>query len=969
MTPSARSVSFLSVLVFGFVVTGVLTPVVLDPSADGESRGTAAADASDSPPRLSLPAASSAEISAAEEVSGQSLSNDLVPLEEVPSLVSSPGSRNILSLDENKHDRFFLALPNGTVYFMNRSTKPQWKLLIGQPLSNSWRSPSIDDPQYILYSDSNGELYEYIKDDVVRKHNWTIEEYVQRAPIVEGSVITTGTKTSTFFVIDADSGKLIYNDKKPFSWGTVGMHTAEEQPVASKLESGNATYITIIRTDYFLDSYDINNHLWSVMVSRISAYNAGPGLPPTMDNEMEIPSISGGNIPVYFPGEIDQSPWPKLMLPSAPYESNPRIWSGQDNEQASKCESSNNCSLQIFRNSKTDPRQILEELDNRFNSLGGSRDLPSNPKECPLGNCVAARPNFLRDANNSNELRNSLDELNKYSVDEQYAVQNNLWLSVQSIYQRYSWLLIPFLPILSVFCYIGLGKLFKYDKESNDLKERQTVLHKKRKARKAGNSRSAGPSDHDKHILSNRENAEINGHGQVQGGGTYSFINLTKPDDGTDGRWVGKLFVTNSEIGRGSNGTVVFEGVYDGRPVAVKRLLRAHHDVAFKEIQNLIASDRHANIVRWYGVEQDIDFVYISLERCICSLSDLIQICSDSSAHSISVEIPTSNSTIEHKVQLGLVKGIGKDFNLWRSNGLPSSQLLKLMRDVVSGLAHLHELGIIHRDLKPQNVLISNDRNLNAKLSDMGISKRLLEDMSALSRNATGYGSSGWQAPEQLLHRRQTRAVDLFSLGCILFFCLTKGKHPFGNHFERDANIINNRMDLFLVDDMTEAEHLLCQLLHPDPQMRLSAVEVLHHPLFWTSEMRLSFLRDASDRVELEDRENESDLLKALENSASVAFGGKWDEKLDAAFITDMGRYRKYRFDCVRDLLRVIRNKLNHYRELPKELQETLGPVPEGFDMYFTSRFPKLLIEVYKVFFRYCKEEVSLSKYFKRSHL
>ena len=88
--------------------------------------------------------------------------------------------------------------------------------------------------------------------------------------------------------------------------------------------------------------------------------------------------------------------------------------------------------------------------------------------------------------------------------------------------------------------------------------------------------------------------------------------------------------------------------------------------------------------------------------------------------------------------------------------------------------------------------------------------------------------------------------------------------------------------------------------------------------------MRLTFLRDTSDRVELEDRENESKLLKALENVAPVAFGGKWGEKLDSAFVTDMGRYRKYNFECTRDLLRVIRNKLNHYRELPEELQVCL---------------------------------------------
>ncbi|URD74900.1 ribonuclease 2-5A family protein [Musa troglodytarum] len=397
-----------------------------------------------------------------------------------------PGSQIGVAID--KEVRFFLALPNGTIYFMNKSTKSQWKLLIGQPLSYSWRSPSNDDPDYIVFSDSNGELYEYSKYAGIRKHDWTVEEYVQRAPVVEGSVVTTGTKTSTFYFVDADSEELIYHDNEPFSLPTVGVPTAKEH-----------------------------------------VHNVGPGLTNTMYDEMEISSVSRRNIPVYFIGETDQLP--------------------------------------------------------------------------------------------------------KHKVN-----------------------------------------------------------------------------------------------------GIYSFI----PDGDSDGRWVGRLFVTNIEIGHGSNGTVVFEGFYGGRPVAVKRLLRTYHDVAFKEIQNLIASDRHPNIVR----------------------------------------------------------------------------------DVVSGLAHLHELGIIHRDLKPQNVLISNDRYLNAKLSDMGISKRLLEDMSSLSRNATGYGTSGWQAPEQLLHGPQTRAMDLFNLGCILFFCITKGKHPFGNHFERDANIIHNRMDLFLVDHIPETEHLLCQLLQPDPKMR-----------------------------------------------------------------------------------------------------------------------------------------------------
>lgn len=61
-----------------------------------------------------------------------------------------------------------------------------------------------------------------------------------------------------------------------------------------------------------------------------------------------------------------------------------------------------------------------------------------------------------------------------------------------------------------------------------------------------------------------------------------------------------------------------------------------------------------------------------------------------------------------------------------------------MCRDVVAGIVHLHSLGIIHRDLKPQNVLISKEGPLRAKLSDMGISKRLQEDMTSVSHHGTG---------------------------------------------------------------------------------------------------------------------------------------------------------------------------------------------------------------------------------------
>ena len=92
--------------------------------------------------------------------------------------------------------------------------------------------------------------------------------------------------------------------------------------------------------------------------------------------------------------------------------------------------------------------------------------------------------------------------------------------------------------------------------------------------------------------------------------------------------------------------------------------------------------------------------------------------------------------------------------------------------------------------------------------------------------------------------------------------------------------------------------------------------------------MRLSFLRDASDRVELEDRESDSELMRALESIGPKAFGGRWGDKFEAPLLMDISRFRRYRFESTRDLLRVIRNKLNHYMELPKALQVQISLLP-----------------------------------------
>nr|PNR36423.1 hypothetical protein PHYPA_022274 [Physcomitrium patens] len=495
-------------------------------------------------------------------------------------------------------------------------------------------------------------------------------------------------------------------------------------------------------------------------------------------------------------------------------------------------------------------------------------------------------------------------------------------------------------------------------KREEVVKIRKAGANKTRRKVKKGTPSTAnkGPSEDDGNNeithSKQRPSAEASAEGTTRG------VAMNKSAYG-DGIQVGRLFVTKVVIGAGSNGTSVFEGYLDGRHVAVKRLLAHHYDKAVKEIKFLITSDEHPNVVRYFAMEETPDFVYVALERCALSLNDLIV--SESKKNSLKhSNIDDDSDDVKY-----LKLPNGKELKLWNYNGRCSPQLLQLMRDIVAGLAHLHAVGIVHRDLKPHNVLVSNGRILQAKLADMGLSKHLANDVSSYQDTGKGgSGSRGWQAPEQLKEGRQTRAVDVFSLGCLFFFCITGGQHPFGEHFLRDANIAKGAPDFFYIEDMPEAYHLIKALLCYDPSKRPAAKDVMLHPFFWNSEQRLSFLLKASDRVEHEDRVSDSQVLPALEAIGPDVFGHSWETKLDSKLLDDGRRYRKYNFSSTRDLLRIIRNKSHHFLELPQDMQESLGPFPEGFETYFSNRFPRLLMEVYKVLHDYCKDEPTFKRYF-----
>jgi serine/threonine-protein kinase/endoribonuclease IRE1 len=59
--------------------------------------------------------------------------------------------------------------------------------------------------------------------------------------------------------------------------------------------------------------------------------------------------------------------------------------------------------------------------------------------------------------------------------------------------------------------------------------------------------------------------------------------------------------------------------------------------------------------------------------------------------------------------------------------------------------------------------------------------------------------------------------------------------------------------------------------------------------------------------------------------------------------VKEINQFRKYDFNSVRDLIRLIRNKVNHFHEIPKETRNSIGKTPEAFVEYILKLYPKLL--------------------------
>jgi serine/threonine protein kinase/DNA-binding SARP family transcriptional activator len=141
-------------------------------------------------------------------------------------------------------------------------------------------------------------------------------------------------------------------------------------------------------------------------------------------------------------------------------------------------------------------------------------------------------------------------------------------------------------------------------------------------------------------------------------------------------------------------------------------------------------------------------------------------------------------------IAMRFVEGSDLRTLLYEEGALETARAIGILRQVASALDAAHEQGLVHRDVKPANVLLARPRSSepveHVYLSDFGLTKRSASD-SAVTGTGQFVGTLDYAAPEQFKGETPDARTDVYSLGCVLFECLT-GRPPFRS--ENDAGLM-----------------------------------------------------------------------------------------------------------------------------------------------------------------------------------
>eukprot|EP00892_Ulva_mutabilis_P010378 jgi/Ulvmu1/7712/UM039_0018.1 len=188
-------------------------------------------------------------------------------------------------------------------------------------------------------------------------------------------------------------------------------------------------------------------------------------------------------------------------------------------------------------------------------------------------------------------------------------------------------------------------------------------------------------------------------------------------------------------------------------------------------------------------------------------------------------------------IVLEFLKGGGLLEHLFEVEHYTEAQAAYLFQQLLQAVAYMHSHNVMHRDIKPENVVfempVSGGRGKSerpvVKLVDFGLARQYSESRSVKAR----LGSPGFMAPETIEFSRHAPAMDMFSLGVLLFVMLT-GHKPMKSEQARKLSYSTLEANEYLKMQSwgwkqlsQPARSLVLQLMERDPSKRMTAAQAL----------------------------------------------------------------------------------------------------------------------------------------------